>query len=96
MPRSKLGLKLSVERLCQKHKFNPVTELILELKRDKVSKERIAGLTVLINKMRPNPKSVEVVSDQDRKIEIVRNTFTLPSPANGGSGTVLDISPDPE
>ena len=32
MPRSKLGLKLTVEQICQKEQFNPVREMIISLK----------------------------------------------------------------
>jgi hypothetical protein len=90
MPRSKLGLKLPVEKILQKKQCNPVAllaEMVME--RDKDGKwvlegrDRLMALRDLVGFLKPKPKAQEVVAEHDRKIEINRLTFTMPPPANG-------------
>lgn len=85
MPRSKLGLNLPVEKILQKHNCNPVAllaEMVME-KDDQggwklKGRERLMALSRLLDYFKPKPKSVEVIPDQDRKIEILKQTFVLP------------------
>ena len=100
MPRSKLGLHLTVEQLCKRKNFNPMSELIETLKEKDAEgnyvckgRERLAGLTVLINKMKATPKPIEPVTNTDRKMEINRVTFTLGS-ADPNGAVVTEVPPD--
>jgi len=100
MPRSKLGLQLPVEKILAKHKCNPVS-LLAEMVMEKDPKggwmlkgrDRLMALCRLMEYQKPKPKSVEVVAEQDRSIQIVRQTFTLPE-TGGGNGASVDISLD--
>ncbi len=86
MPRSKLGLKLPVEKILQKKQCNPVA-LLAEMVMEKDAKgwvlqgrDRLMALTKLLEYQKPKPKSVEVVSDQDRHIQIFRQDYAPEEP----------------
>lgn len=100
MPRSKLGLKLPVEKILAKHKCNPVALLAEQvMEKDKDGKwvldgrDRLMAIFKLMDFQKPKPKPQEIVTETDRSIQIVRQSFTLPAPANG---TIITEVPPPE
>lgn len=98
MPRSKLGLKLPVEKILAKHKCNPVAllaEQVMEKKDGKWvldGRDRLMAIFKLMDFQKPKPKPQEIVTDTDRSIQIVRQSFTLPAPANGT--VIADLNAD--
>jgi len=91
MPRSKLGLDLSVKQLLRKGGLNPTSKMIELIKAtDKESKEELElkgpYLKLLVEYQHSKPKShVAKQPGDDGNVQVIRQTYVLPKNDEAGS-----------
>jgi hypothetical protein len=101
VPRSKLGLKLPVERILQKHKCNPIADMAqLVMQKDEKGeyvlepKARAVILKDLADRHKSKPKPHEVRQERDTKPTITIKGFFQQEKAKETPRIDLEDDPD--